>query len=361
MQAVAQTQTEADSKDRFFRYFRHEVTALQEQMERLNSIATGGGERNDAVDHCLAGIDRLSHEVKDASSYIPAYDQRTYSEAIKALSEKLQTIRQTFNPPKKFAFKTRPKIASAISIPDAAELAASQRLRAPILTSDTSNTNSSFAPTPLDRFDGIDDTSGGIRRPSFSSATSININNHNGIHILVPGSASGATSSGTLSKLTDCLVDLSAPTTVSPLSALYLKNIQKSVVICGTVAGATHITDVQDTKILAGTRQFRMHGARNVDVYLYCASRPIIEDCEGVRFAPLPDAYITDDMRQMKNQWDQIDDFKWLKAEKSPNWSILPEEEQANFCCVALHITAGLEANAADDLGRVGEETHTPV
>jgi hypothetical protein len=49
-------------------------------MERLNSIATGGGERNDAVDHCLAGIDRLSHEVKDASSYIPAYDQRTYSE-----------------------------------------------------------------------------------------------------------------------------------------------------------------------------------------------------------------------------------------------------------------------------------------
>lgn len=49
-------------------------------MERLNSIAPGGGERNDAIDHCLAGIDRLSHEVKDASGYIPAYDQRTYSE-----------------------------------------------------------------------------------------------------------------------------------------------------------------------------------------------------------------------------------------------------------------------------------------
>jgi hypothetical protein len=60
----------------------HKLTfpALQEQMERLNSIATQGGERSDAVDHCLAGIDRLSHEVKDASGYIPAYDQRTYSE-----------------------------------------------------------------------------------------------------------------------------------------------------------------------------------------------------------------------------------------------------------------------------------------
>jgi hypothetical protein len=49
-------------------------------MDRLTTIAPSNGERNDAVDHCLAGIDRLSHEVKDASSYLPAYDQRTYSE-----------------------------------------------------------------------------------------------------------------------------------------------------------------------------------------------------------------------------------------------------------------------------------------
>jgi hypothetical protein len=28
------------------------------------------------------------------------------------------------------------------------------------------------------------------------------------------------------------------------------------------------------------------------------------------------------------NHWDQVDDFKWLKAEHSPNWSTLPEEER---------------------------------
>ena len=28
------------------------------------------------------------------------------------------------------------------------------------------------------------------------------------------------------------------------------------------------------------------------------------------------------------SQWDQVDDFKWLKAEHSPNWSILPPEER---------------------------------
>ena len=49
-------------------------------MDRLGDTALVGGERADATDHCLAGITRLSSEVKDASSYIPAYDQRTYAE-----------------------------------------------------------------------------------------------------------------------------------------------------------------------------------------------------------------------------------------------------------------------------------------
>lgn len=96
-----QALSDAGLKERFFRYFQHEVTgmsqsmvgnkaranaqtALQEQMERLHNTSYSGGERNDAVDHCLAGIDRLSHEVKDASSYIPAYDQRTYAEVLGA-------------------------------------------------------------------------------------------------------------------------------------------------------------------------------------------------------------------------------------------------------------------------------------
>jgi hypothetical protein len=30
----------------------------------------------------------------------------------------------------------------------------------------------------------------------------------------------------------------------------------------------------------------------------------------------------------IENQWDQVDDFKWLKSEPSPNWKILPEEER---------------------------------
>ena len=54
--------------------------ALQEQMDRLADTSLVGGERVDATDHCLAGIVRLSNEVKDAASYIPTYDQRVYAD-----------------------------------------------------------------------------------------------------------------------------------------------------------------------------------------------------------------------------------------------------------------------------------------
>lgn len=71
-----------------------------------------------------------------------------------------------------------------------------------------------------------------------------------------------------------------------------------------------------------------MHGSKKMDVYLHSASRPIIEDCEGVRFAPMPRVLAAAAMAQTKNHWDQIDDFKWLKAEASPNFSLLGEAQR---------------------------------
>lgn len=36
---------------------------------------------------------------------------------------------------------------------------------------------------------------------------------------------------------------------------------------------------------------------------------------------------MTEADRDDENQWDQVDDFKWLKADHSPNWSTLSESE----------------------------------
>ncbi|KAF2758155.1 tubulin-specific chaperone c [Pseudovirgaria hyperparasitica] len=358
------TSPPVDPKERFFRYFQHEIVALQEQMERLGNTPAAGGERSDAIEHCLAGIARLSHEVKDASSYVPTYDQRTYGEAIKALSEKLQTTRTQLAPRAKFSFKNR-KNPSAISLHDAAELAAQQKLKLPdYTTSSAASGVSSIAPSPKpgappdddDNDDDDDDEKNGndnkpmpefpvnknlaaaaqggngksaIRKPSFSNSPSVTIANHTSQHIILPTSASHATSSGTLSSLKRCVVDMSQPTSHGgPFAALTLKNISSSLIICGQVSGSAHVTGLSGSVVVASCRQFRMHASTNVVVYLQCSSRPIIEDCEGIRFAPLPEFYVVQSVNRPVNMWDQVDDFKWLKAEQSPNWSILPDEER---------------------------------
>lgn len=36
---------------------------------------------------------------------------------------------------------------------------------------------------------------------------------------------------------------------------------------------------------------------------------------------------LTENQSPSGNQWNQVDDFKWLKAEASPNWRTITSEE----------------------------------
>lgn len=133
-----------------------------------------------------------------------------------------------------------------------------------------------------------------IRRMSFSQASSVHITRQSHSHIILPPSAARAMTSGTLSNLRRCVIDMSAPSgssTGRAFAGLTLKNIKESLLVCGRVAGATHVTGLKDCVIVVDCRQFRMHECERCDVYLRVSGRPIIEDCSGVRFAPLPGAY----------------------------------------------------------------------
>ena len=48
-------------------------------MDEVSDIAQAS-ERNDALQKCQACISSLAEEVKHASHYIPAYDQKAYAE-----------------------------------------------------------------------------------------------------------------------------------------------------------------------------------------------------------------------------------------------------------------------------------------
>ena len=218
---------------------------------------------------------------------------------------------------------------------------------------------------------------GPIRKPSFSQATNVNISGHNGLHIILPSSASRATSSGTLTRLNKCIVDMSVPTeNGTPFAGLTLKNIKRSLIIAGHVAGAAHITGVEDSIVVVASRQVRMHDCKNVDIYLHCASRPIIEDCSNIRFSPIPECHVSlckllllcgmlistvkmiASEKPVYNQWDQVDDFKWLKAEHSPNWSILPEDQRLKEEIWTKTVHGGPGVGLDDILKKAGISAH---
>lgn len=97
-----------------------------------------------------------------------------------------------------------------------------------------------------------------------------------------------------------------------------------------------------------------MHDSGNVAVYLHSASRPIFEDCVDLRFAPLPGVYMTPEISKVPNQWDQIDDFKWLKTEPSPNFRILPDAERVAEDTWRAVVLGSSDTEVGDILSVVG-------
>jgi tubulin-specific chaperone C len=228
-------------------------------------------------------------------------------QAIKALFEKLQETRAKFVPKARFAFRAIQKNGRVIPLANVNESAAAQQV--------SEYSDSPIADAPLHPMSPPGETNmlGGlpsliknyneemskgvpgepIRKPSFSQASNVSISNHQGLHIILPSSASNATSSGALTELTSCIVDMSIPTADdTPFASLTLNNIKHSLIIAGQVAGAAHITGVEESVIVVLARQVRMHECRDINIYLLCNSRPIIEDCSNVRFAPIPACYV---------------------------------------------------------------------
>lgn len=347
----------SDPKERFYRHFQTEITgmwcifhapieltfypadrdthpAIQDQIDDLASLSPVAGERRDCIDHVLAGVSRLSNEVADAKEYIPAYDQRAYGQAIKALTDNLnkatgQSSATTTAKPR-FQFKKRTAPAASAtttsqdtttttttpSQPDLRHINHKLSLISSSRNDETANSNSAVASDeerdtvsslpPHEEIAAVmkdynkemaqmSEGRPGVRKPSFSSAHTIALYDHAGLHIILPSSASRATASGALTNLEACVVDMTVPTSSStsgvPFAGLVLKNIRGSLLVCGTVAGPVHITGVKNSTVVVAARQVRIHECENVDLYLHCGSHPIIEDCSGMRFAPIPATY----------------------------------------------------------------------
>lgn len=286
---------------------------LQDQIALVESVAAIGGERQEAIDHVLAGISKLQNEVADAADFTPAYDRKQYSEAVKALQDKLNETVAKITPKSRFQFKRTTRtvyvdMGAPENDPRLNPGSLSRNNTHPMSSSavEDDDTVSDLPPSKNYNEEMARPSGSSLRKPSFSAAKQISISGQTGLHIILPSSAARATAAGSLTDLKGCVVDMSLPTAHGmPFPGLAVRDISKSLIVAGRVNGPVHITAVTDSVIVVAARQVRIHECRDVDIYLHCRSHPIIEDCTGMRLAPLPACYVSSQVPGYRNFTDR--------------------------------------------------------
>lgn len=330
----------------FHQYFRKSISTLQHSLDESSEPGISAIDQKSRNDELVADIAKLSADLADASNELPSYDQRSYSQALRELQDKLASTRASLAPKPKFSFKNK-RLINASPAPDSASTSRSvtpSHLREPtdqstdapipalasppahlVLSRDSSLTPSERedAPQPDDAHDRsqfvIKDRSNAYIHLSssldlLSETTSIQ------------GCVISDISSSIVNLRSDSTIDISPP-------FLTLNDITFSLILVPRVTGPAHMTGLSNSVLVLSCQQFRMHESHNVDIYLFCRSRPIIEDCSKLRFTTIPESLLgllgrdSDDLEKGTNMFDQVDDFKWLRAEPSPNWNLMQDRE----------------------------------
>ena len=138
-----------------------------------------------------------------------------------------------------------------------------------------------------------------------------------------------------LDDLEDCVVFINLP-----VAALRIRHIHRCTVFANAVHGPVHVREATESSLRLTARQLRIHDSLHTDFYVHLASGPIIEDSSSLRFAKFACAWSPphdhpvsspgrDDMALRKDAWRDVQDFKWLRPEPSPNYSLLPDADYA--------------------------------
>ncbi|EEF29542.1 tubulin folding cofactor C, putative [Ricinus communis] len=240
-----------------------------------------------------ASISSLEQLIAENSYLLPSYELRSSLKTVSDLKQSLDNLNSDLVPKKKFSFKNK----STSSKPKDTETAKTELAKQ--------------ATTFIIR------DSPGIR------------NKEN--DILTKNFKCSQIGEFTLENLDSCEVRL-----IGCVNALFINRLKDCRVYAGPVTGSILIDQVENCLFVLASHQIRIHNAKVSDFYLRVRSRPIIEDCGGVRFGPYCLRYegIEDDLKmaglkEESENWSNVDDFKWLRAVQSPNWRVLEESERA--------------------------------
>eukprot|EP00299_Pterocystis_sp_00344_P018278 c9129_g1_i3.p1 GENE.c9129_g1_i3~~c9129_g1_i3.p1 ORF type:complete len:349 (+),score=66.98 c9129_g1_i3:116-1048(+) len=249
------------------------------------------------VDEVKQLISKLEHLVVQYSHVIPKYDSESSTQDVQKFKQALETVQNQVAPKKKFAFKTKvTKTTKTASADDSLVVPASTPL------------------TP-ESFPGVFDVSDEVLVRQAAQDEQEKIRLANVEHVIVRCSKS--------------LVAI-----CHPMGALRIQSIRDCVIAVGPVAGAIYVMDCVNCQLMLSSHQVRIHDCIDCEFYLSAGSKPIIEHCTGLKFAPFRFQYpgLADHQKlvnhaPLENSWQEIQDFRWLRTTQSPNWSLLEESE----------------------------------
>ncbi|CAN8328576.1 unnamed protein product [Cochlearia groenlandica] len=270
---------------------------------RLASTSSDSSKLKSDLAEISSAIENLEKLLAENSYFLPSYEVRSSLKAVSDLKHSLDCLSGELVPKKKFSFKTK---SSSSKKPES-------KLNETLVKNDVV-----------------------VSHPKLPVRDSPGLRNKQGETLLksFKGSSIGEF---TLSDLDSCRVKLRGT-----VNALFLHRLRNCHVYTGPVIGSILIDDVEDCVLVLASHQIRIHCARKSDFYLRVRSRPIIEDSNGVRFAPyffdyegIEDDLKKADLEEETENWANVDDFLWLRAVHSPNWSVLPEEKRVSLVSIS--------------------------
>eukprot|EP00605_Chrysophyceae_sp_TOSAG23-4_P002004 GSChrysophyteH1.ASY1.ANO1.2218.1 assembled CDS len=252
---------------------------------------------------------KLQAFATECTDLLPSYDLKRVQEILEELSRILREREVQLKPKKKFRFKSRDKLKEQ-QLPSAAGDASQGDSE---MSKSTNSNDSSNAEKLLD--------------------TSYSVCNLSGKELVLDrdtiGMANGAVRSLHIKDCVDCRIFArcvlgSVRIESCKGCSIYLGPTRTSVYLDKTIGGAIYIA----------AHQLRIHECKDVSLCVRCNSHPIIEDCEGMGFAPYEVDYpqltqhFTEASLREARCWDNVVDFRWHRTSASPNWRVLPPGER---------------------------------
>ncbi|XP_056153378.1 tubulin-specific chaperone C [Lampris incognitus] len=286
--------------------FNTERAAIEELLSSCS-----GSDRAAAVktlEEVTTKIQQLQKFLNDSIVFLTQYELKQFQASLQKLKDAGAERREEALPKKKFVFQSRSK--------------AKEKVTGPLAGRPSSSGTDADSGTPADFGNTEVDGSVNPEQCGFSNMNSVT---------LTKTATEIQKQDVLLSHLTNCKVRLFG----SP-STLHIKHVSDCEILCGPVSSSVFVDHCSNSTLALACQQLRTHNTTNTQVYLHVTSRAIIEDCNGVGFAPFSWSYPTLDesfnvsgLDQNRNNWTQVDDFNWLAAgTPSPNWSIIPEVDR---------------------------------